>query len=273
VAIAEHTEDIDGQPIFWRTAPGPDPPVLYLHGVPDSSDSWLPFLERTGGIAPDLPGFGRSAKRGDFDYSIPGYDRWLERFLDHVGVERFRLVMHDWGALGLRLAQRQPERVERFVLSNAVPFLPGYRWHWAARTWRRRGLGELAMGTTTRWGLTLLSRQASGTPGPMPREFLDAAWSHFDQGTQRAILRLYRSAPEDVLAAAGRDLGRIAAPGLVVWGADDPYLPSHFADLYAQALGDTGVRHVPGAGHWPWIDQPALVDEMCEFIAGARVPE
>ena len=70
--VQEHHEDIDGQPIFWRSAPGEGAPVLYVHGVPTSSDDWVPFLERTGGLAPDLPGFGRSSKRGDLDYSIAG---------------------------------------------------------------------------------------------------------------------------------------------------------------------------------------------------------
>jgi pimeloyl-ACP methyl ester carboxylesterase len=146
VPAAEHLEEIDEQPIFWRTAPWEGTPVVYVHGVPCASDLWQPFLERTGGVAPDLPGFGRSAKRGDFDYSIAGYDRWLERFLGHVEVDRFRLVLHDWGAVALAPAQRMPERIERLVVVNAGPLLPGYRWHWAARVWRRRGLGELAMG-------------------------------------------------------------------------------------------------------------------------------
>ena len=53
-------------PVFWRSAPatGGGATPLYLHGVPTSSDDWVPFLERTGGIAPDLPGFGRSGKPG-----------------------------------------------------------------------------------------------------------------------------------------------------------------------------------------------------------------
>ena len=44
-----------------------DAPILYLHGVPAHSYAWVPFLERTGGIAPDLPGFGKSAKPADFN--------------------------------------------------------------------------------------------------------------------------------------------------------------------------------------------------------------
>jgi pimeloyl-ACP methyl ester carboxylesterase len=258
--IETHTEDIDDEPIRWLSAPGDGPPVLYVHGVPDAADMWLPFLERTGGIAVDLPGFGRSAKRGDFDYSIAGYDAWLERFLDHVGVERFRLCVHDWGVVALALAQRAPERVERLVVINAVPFLPGYRWHRWARIWRTRALGELAMGATTKWAMR---RMAS-----VPEDVIERWWRDFDQGTQRAILQLYRSAPEDALAAAGLRLGAVTAPALVLWGDEDPYLAPSFADAYAEALPGAQVRHVSGAGHWPWLDDPGVTDQVCRFLTG-----
>ena len=111
---------------------------------------------------------GRSSKRGDLDYSIAGYERFLDRFLAHVGADRYRLVMHDWGVVGLALAQAAPQRVERLVVMNIVPFLPGYRWHRIARIWRTPGLGELAMGTTNRFTLRLTSREANATKGPMP---------------------------------------------------------------------------------------------------------
>ena len=264
--VQEHLEHIDGQPIFWRSAPGDGPPVLYLHGAPTSSDDWLPFLERTGGLAPDLPGFGRSSKRGDLDYSIRGYERFLERFLAHVGAERYRLVMHDWGAVGLALAQTAPERVERLVAMNVVPFVPGYRWHRIARAWRTRLLGELVMGSTTRWGLRQLSREATVRPGPMSREFVDSVWEHFDQGTQRAILKLYRSAPSEVLAQAGARLSEITAPALVLWGDRDPYIPPRFADETAAALGSATVRHLDDASHWPWLDRPDVVDLVADFL-------
>ena len=74
--VDEHTMEVDGLEVHLRRAG--DAPIIYLHGVPTHSWDWLPFLERLGGIAPDLPGFGRSGKPGDFDYSIPGYDRCLE---------------------------------------------------------------------------------------------------------------------------------------------------------------------------------------------------
>jgi pimeloyl-ACP methyl ester carboxylesterase len=266
-AVEEHTEELNGIPVFWRRAEAGGVPALYLHGVPSTSDDWLPFLAHGGGIAPDLPGFGRSGKRGDWDYSIAGYDAFLERFVDHLGLDRFALVMHDWGAVGLVLAQRMPERIERVVLMNAVPLLPGYRWHWVARMWRRRLVGELFMGATTRFALKQLSRASNATQGPLPEDLLDAIWEHFDQGTQRAILGLYRSAPPDVLAAAGAQLGNVRASALVLWGDRDPYIPLHFADDYAAALPAGKVHHVPDAGHWPWVDRPALVDDVCAFLS------
>lgn len=267
--LTEHRATLGGQPVFWRSAPsGGDVPVLYLHGVPTSGADWAPFLERGGGLAPDLPGFGRSGKRADGAFTMEGYDRWLESFLDHLSVDRFRLVVHDWGAVGLLLAQRFPERVERLVIMNAIPFLPGYRWHRLARLWRAPAVGELLMGATNRFTLKQLSREGNATPGPLPDAFLDQAMDGFDVGTQRAILRLYRSSPPEKLALAGLGLGHLDCPALVVWGDADPYLPAEFADAYAAALGGRPeLLHLPDAGHWPWFDRPDLIASVTDFLA------
>ncbi len=301
--MSEHNGDIDGLPVFWRSAPtsaGGRAVPLYLHGVPDSSDEWVApreprasrprrrrwwhpkrpadelttppsyergFLERSGGLAPDLPGFGRSGKPGYLRYTIDEYDRFIERFVQEAGVERVQLVMHDWGAVGLAFAQRLPERVERLVLINTVPLLPGYRWHRTARIWRTPLLGELAMGATTRSTLELLSREGNATPGPMPDAWQDSVLEHFDQGTQRAILRLYRSSPPELLAASGARLGTLTTPALVVWGMRDPYIPARFAREYASALAHAELAEIPDAGHWPWLDRPELVERVADFLS------
>lgn len=270
--ISEHTAQLGELPVFWRSAPpaGGDQgraPVLYLHGVPTNSDDWGQFLQRSGGLAPDLPGFGRSGKPGHFDYSIPGYARFIEQYLDLVGVERVRLVVHDWGVVGLAFAQWHPERVQRLVVMNAVPFLPGYRWHRTARLWRTPLLGELAMGATVRPVLRRSTRDANATPGPLPEALLDTVLDHFDQGTQRAILRLYRSASPEVLAGAGAELHRLEMPALVVWGLRDPYIPSRFATEYARALPHAELLELPDAGHWWWLDRPDAIERVVGFLA------
>ena len=252
----EHHDTLDGEPVFWRSTGRDD--VLYVHGVPTNSDLWLPFLDPIGGIAPDLPGFGRTTKRGDLDFTIAGYGRWLDRFAEHAGLGRFSLVTHDWDGLALAWAARRPEQIERIVIMDSVPLLPGYRWHRVARAWRTRGLGEVAMGLTTRFGI----RRA------LPRPIADLVWPYFDQGTQRAILRLYRSADPEVLAAAGSDLGRLTAPALILWGDEDPYLPGRFADDYANALGGPAeVEHLAGAGHWLWHDRPDALERVATFLS------
>jgi pimeloyl-ACP methyl ester carboxylesterase len=267
--VIERLSELDGLPVFWREAParaGLGAPPLYLHGVPTSSDDWVAMLARGGGIAPDLPGFGRSGKSGSRTYTIPEYDCFLERFLDDRGIERVRMLVHDWGGVGLAFAQRLPDRVERLAIVNAVPLLPGYRWHRMARMWRTPGLGEIVMGTTNRFTLRLISRESNVTKGPMPDEFIESVMEHFDQGTQRAILRLYRSSPPDVLAAAGARLGELRVPTLVAWGMRDPYIPGRFGRAYADAIPGAELLELPDAGHWPWLDRPDLSERLVAFL-------
>jgi pimeloyl-ACP methyl ester carboxylesterase len=267
--LTDHHGELDGLPVFWRSATTPEGEAvpLYLHGVPNNSDEWLELLARTGGIAPDLPGFGRTGKPGSLSYTIAEYDSFLERFLESLGVERVRMLVHDWGGVGLAFAQRHPERVERLAIVNAVPFLPGYRWHRTARIWRTPVLGELAMGTTTRFTLRLASRESNVTAGPMPEQWLSSVLDHFDQGTQRAILRLYRSSPPEVLAAAGSHLDRLTMPALVAWGMRDPYIPARFGRAYADALPNAELLELDDAGHWPWLDRPDLIDRLAAFLS------
>jgi pimeloyl-ACP methyl ester carboxylesterase len=252
------TAQLGEQLVHWHEADGPaSAPILYVHGVPNAGGLWAPFLQRTGGVAVDLPGFGASGKRGDLDASFEALGRFVGEFADHLGWDRVRLCLHDWGAVGLLWAMREPERVERVALIDPVPFLPGYRWHFLARQWRRRVIGELSMGATIRPVAKRL----------LPKGMADEVLEAFDVGTQRSILRLYRSAPEAALARAGEDLSRITAPALVVWGERDPYISTSFADAYAQALGGpTEVEIVPGAGHWPWLDAPEVVTNVTDFL-------
>jgi pimeloyl-ACP methyl ester carboxylesterase len=242
--------EIDGLPVSWLREPGEDPPVLYVHGVPDSAELWTPFLRLTGGIAVDLPGFGESGKPAQWPYSLDGYARFLPAFLDALRIDRVRLVAHDWGAAALTLAGR----IERLVAIDVLPLLPGHRWHWVARAWRTPALGELGMGLT---GRTLL-RRLGGLSAPHADEVL----RHFDHGTQRAILKLYRA--ERALAAP---LDAVTAPALVVWGERDRYLDPAWAERIAAALGGPAeVEIVPGAGHWPWLDRPELVQRIAQYL-------
>jgi pimeloyl-ACP methyl ester carboxylesterase len=230
-------DSLDGEPLFWRRAPGAD--VLYVHGVPTTADVWAPLLDRAGGVAPDLPGFGRTTKRGDLDFSIDGYTRWLDRFAEHAGLGRCAVVAHGWGAaLALPWAAQHAARV---VLLDPVPLLAGHRWSVLERALRTRGAGEMAIGLAIR---PVLRRR-------LPRDVADESWPHFDQGTQRAILRLYRATEPDALAQAA---ARVAVPSLVVGDA-----------AFADALGAESVPASP----WAWRTDDALLERVAAFLRDA----
>lgn len=263
----EETIELDDQPVFLRRAGDDEVPIVYLHGLPTSSFDWLSPLALGGGIAVDLPGFGRSGKRGDLDYSLAGHVRFLDRLLDALDIDRLRLCVHDWGAaVALAWASEQPERVQRLVVIDAVPLLGGFRWRGPARLVRAPVVGPIAVGLNTKRILRHASRRASAGRGPMPEPFVASVAESFDLGTERATLALLRSADPDLLAQAGAKLGAIDAPALVLWGEQDPYVPLRFGAGYAAALGDATLEVVPDAGHWPWIDRPELSARIVEHL-------
>jgi pimeloyl-ACP methyl ester carboxylesterase len=270
VRVDDHTIEVAEAPVFYRSAPADGTPTLYLHGVPTSSDDWTEFLERTGGLAPDLPGFGRSGKGGHLDYSIDGHADFVERFLEDREIEVIKLVAHDWGAAGgLVFAQRHPERVERIVLVAPVPLFAGAgaSLHATSRAWKRPVLGELTMGFSTKWVLSRALRRASTRPDVWSDARLESTWEQFDQGTQRAILRLHRTSDDSALAAAGSLLQRLGdVATLIVWGERDRWLDPALAAAYGARLPHAVVETVADAGHWPWLDQPAVIDRVVAFL-------
>ena len=107
---------------------GEGEPVLALHGWPQHWYLWREVIPRLAAharvIAPDLRGFGWSGvPAGGYDKETMARD--VLTLLDALGLERVRLIGHDWGAwIGFLLCLHQRERVERFVACNIVPPWP-----------------------------------------------------------------------------------------------------------------------------------------------------
>lgn len=100
-------------------------PVLFLHGNPTSSLFWREVIGPVADtgcrcLALDLVGMGRSGKP-DIEYRLVDHIRYVEGFVEGLGLSRLSIVGHDWGAvLALDYARRFPARV------RAVAFLEGH---------------------------------------------------------------------------------------------------------------------------------------------------
>jgi haloalkane dehalogenase len=103
---------------------GEGDPILFLHGNPTSSYLWrniiphvTPFARA---IAPDLIGMGRSDKPS-LGYRFFDHVRYLEGFIEALGLERITLVIHDWGsALGFHYARRHEVNVRALAFTEAI---------------------------------------------------------------------------------------------------------------------------------------------------------
>ena len=269
--VEEHTLELDIGPVTVRTGgrdPISGPMPLFLHDMPTASESMVPFVERCGGVAPDLIGFGASSKAGNLDYSLAGEADFLERLLDLMEIDSVQLVAHGWGAgAGLVFAQRHPERVSRLVLINALPLFGAFAWDRMGRILRVPGVGEFAIGAVTRRHFARTLRRASGSPAAWDDAAVKALWEIFDQGTQRAMIRLFRDADPDRLADAGAGLAELTMPSLVIWGERDPWFATPYCDAYVARLGDAEAVKLSAAGHWPWRDDPGVIDRVAAFLS------
>ena len=103
---------------------GSGDPILFLHGQPTSSYLWrniIPHVTSLGrAIAPDLIGMGKSDKP-DIEYSFFDHVKYVEGFIEKMGLKNITLVIHDWGsALGFYYAMRHPENLKGLAFMEAI---------------------------------------------------------------------------------------------------------------------------------------------------------
>src|SRR5260370_40242664 len=112
----------------YREAGSPSSPtVLFLHGNPTSSYLWrniIPLVAPVAHcIAPDLIGLGQSGKP-DIEYRVFDQVRYLDAFLDSMGITSAYFVAHDWGTvLAFHLAAQAPVRVTGESSSTSEPWV------------------------------------------------------------------------------------------------------------------------------------------------------
>lgn len=235
-------------------------PVVYVHGVPDTQRVWAPIIDRlarTDVVTLSLPGFAVPAPDG-FSATKEAYVDWLIGELATLATP-VDIVGHDWGALlVLRAAMLRPELIRTWAAGGA-PIDREYVWHDTAQLWQTPGVGEQFMELATAQQMEI-GLVAAGVPAAYAAE----AVRHFDPTMKRCILALYRSA----VRASDEwedDLSRITAPGVILWGADDPYAVPRHGEHMAERTRAKFVAF-PGCGHWWPLQRPDEVAAELEAL-------
>ena len=229
------------------------PPLLMLHGIGGSLDSWSPLLTALVGreiVMLDSPGAGRSAvPRGPLRMpAIADYAADVVRALEITGPMDV-LGYSLGGMVAQELARRHPEMVRRLVLVSTVMGLygppPGLSVHLALMSTRRytdraaaaRDIPLLAGGRTARDPAVLeaiMDDRMSHPPSPMGYRYQQ-------------------------LAAIGWTshgwLSKLPMPTLVLHGANDPVVHVRNARMVARRIPNAKLVIVPGAGHMMLFDE------------------
>ncbi|WP_110206771.1 3-oxoadipate enol-lactonase [Nocardioides daejeonensis] len=181
--------------------------------------------------------------------------------LDHLGLERVHLVGLSLGGMtGMRLAAREPARIDRLVTLCTSPYLgPAANWLDRAALVRSTGTSAVAEAVVDRWY----------SPGFLAREHERVARAR--QMVAATPPEGYAASCEAIATMDLRDqLSSITAPTLAIAGADDPATgPAHLQAI-AESVVDGSLLVVPDAAHLANDEQPETIgDAVLAHLLGA----
>lgn len=207
-------------------------PLVLLAPFPLDSRVWAPVAEMLGGnvVTVDPPGFGGEI---DGDPSIDGYARAVLAELDARGVERFLVAGNSMGGyVAMALAELAPERIAALGLFGTKA---------SADTDEARA-GRIAMAERAEAGAP-----ASELVGPMIDKLIGPSVREHRPDAEATLASWLAEAPASGIAWAQRAMaGRpdrtqalkdLRAPGVVVYGVEDPLMPPAEQRVMAGALG------------------------------------
>jgi pimeloyl-ACP methyl ester carboxylesterase len=265
------TATLFGQKIEYYDV-GTGPVVVLLHGLGSSAKGdWGSCIMRLAKhhrvLAPDQLGFGASDKPF-IDYGIQTWVDFLGEFLRTEKVEDFTLAGESLGGWiacqytvqalgaqdGLSPSFRLP-RPSRLILADAA----GHRR--LTENFKTGGPG-LSLAGSRSFLSALFSDPALKTDEAVRARFA-LSMSKGDGWTINSLLSNRAIGAECI----DDELGRVTVPTLVIWGAEDHFVPIEDGKDYAAKIPGARLVVVPGSGHAPMIEKPdAVLAAMEPFI-------
>ena len=243
--------------------------LLFVHGTPTWSFEYRHLIKSLAKgyrcIAPDHLGFGLSARPESFAYSPEAHAAVLREFVDRLGLERFTLIVHDFGGpIGLPLSVDQPSRVARVILMNT--------WAWPLDDDPKMARGARVIGGAigrflyryANASLKLIMPSAYGDrkklTGPIHAHYLNV-FRERDARVQvlHALARSLLGSRAHYQALLDRISALRRVPVLIIWGMKDSAFQPYQLERWRLLLPNAIVEPIAGAGHWPHEEEPAAV--------------
>lgn len=277
-----------GQFDLYVRAAGLGEPAVFVHGLGGSSTNWTDLMallgDRLEGLAPDLPGHGRSPASPDGRYSLRVHADAVEALIDDWGRGPVHLFGNSLGgAVTTLLAGRRPDLVRSLTLiSPAFPqldprqaadtrvaalLLPGVerlarkRLAQVPVEQRTRAVLELCYFDVSRVHQQRLAEEAAEAKARMDQPHAEVAFIRSLRGLIWSYLRLGRW-------SLWRSAGSVTAPVQLIWGEHDKLVPVLLAPrvqrAFARAAGGAQLTVFDAAGH---VAQMELPERTAELVA------
>jgi pimeloyl-ACP methyl ester carboxylesterase len=263
---------------------GEGAPLLLIHGWPGFWYEWhlniVPLSQRFDVIAPDMRGAGYSDKPDvapEAGYTDTAMAEDIRALLDALGIEKVRIVSHDFGAVWVqRFARTYPERLEKLMLFD--PPYPGIGARWfelphILNSWyqifHQQPWAEDLVGSSRKateiYIRHFLSAWSANKDLWTDEEIAEYVEAYSQPGTLRGGFNWYRAAFRGGMQSSG-DL-TIKTPTTVLWGDGDAILPFAWSDRLPEFFSDLRLKKIEGAGHFMMREAPDRVNaEIIEFM-------
>jgi haloacetate dehalogenase len=269
---------------------GDGPPVLLLHGFPQTHYCWhlvAPALtaQRTVVVC-DLKGYGssRSAPGGESGEGYSNRERAAElvAVMAALGFERFAVVGHDRGGrVAYRMALDHANAVERLVVLNIVPTADQFErmaadaaldyWPWLLMS-QPPPFAERVVGASAEYVVRHILDAWTATPGAIPAAATERYVRAFTPDAIAGIAADFRAAfhIDRVMDAEDRARGaRIGCPVLVHWGAEEGSVSEGPLDVWRTWAGDVRGGPLPSGHFIPEEAPEPLTASLLPFLAPA----
>lgn len=261
-APSQYLDLPSGLTAHYRDQGNPQGPVLLLlHGSNASLYTWEPWARsqlalNTRIISVDLIGHGLSSLSPGHDYSHGAYERFVEEFVGAMGLETFALAGNSMGGgIAWRYALSHADQLTALVLVDASG-VPRPRVEGEER--------EVALVYRIASMPVLNQLLLHILPRSMVKEQLLDAVARDEIITEEMVTRyqafLLREGRRAATLARMSDgweaspverLGEIETPTLILWGAEDTWVPVHGAHVYDEKIPVSTLILYEGVGHMP----------------------